>query len=101
MQEKEAIAFFSMILGVIFFFALPLNQVWYSVTLICFGFSLALIKKMWGVAGWAADKIESNTYPTYILSEDENKRKKEKSELKKIVLILIVVLILFGLVYSI
>lgn len=59
MKDKvEVIALFSIILSVILFIVLPIQELWYSVSLLCFGVSLALIKKMWVLAGFAADKIE-------------------------------------------
>jgi len=59
MQDKaEAIAFLSIILSVILFFALPIQDIWYAILLLCVGFSIALIKKMWGLAGWASDTVE-------------------------------------------
>jgi len=57
-NKAEEIAFLSIVLSVILFFALPIQEIWYSILLLCFGFSLALIKKMFGFANWASTKIE-------------------------------------------
>lgn len=61
MEDKaETVALFSIIISVILFFALPIQEIWYSIAFLVFGINLALIKKMWVWAGWASDKIEHN-----------------------------------------
>jgi len=57
-NKTETISFISLILGVVFFILLPIQELWYSVSLFCFGFSLALIKRMWVWAGMFSDRIE-------------------------------------------
>jgi len=56
-NRTEVISLFSMILGFILFFA-PTEYLLYSIFFISLGVILLIIKKMWGVAGWASDKIE-------------------------------------------
>jgi len=57
-NKVETIALFSIIISVIMFIVLPIEELWYSIALFCFGFLLALIKQMWVLAGFASDKIE-------------------------------------------
>ena len=56
-NKAETVSLFSIILSVILFIVLPIQELWYSIGLFCFGFSLALVKRMWVLAGWASDQI--------------------------------------------
>lgn len=56
-NEAEKIAFLSLILGAVLF-VFPIEYFGYSLLFLCFGVALAIIKKMWVMAGWASDKIE-------------------------------------------
>jgi hypothetical protein len=56
-DKAESTAWLSIIIGVILFF-FPLEYLFYAIFFIVIGVSIAVVKNMWVLAGWATDKIE-------------------------------------------
>jgi len=56
-NKVDTIALFSIILSVVLFF-FPLEYIVYAVFFLCVGISIAFVKGIWIIGGWASNKFE-------------------------------------------